>query len=143
MNCSGLSEAQKNRIERAINEVPFGKLLGIRLDSVAPGVATMTLPIRDDLRQNNQVVHGGAVAALVDSTAAFAVIPLLKEDETTTTVDLTISYLRPLVNGEAKATAKVLREGSRIINISAEILDDEGNLAATALMTFIKLRKFS
>ena len=143
MNCSGLSEAQQNRIERSINEVPFGTLLGIRLDSVAPGVATMTLPIRDDLRQNNRVVHGGAIAALIDSTAAFAVIPLLKEDETTTTVDLTISYLRPLVDGEAKATAKVLREGSRIINISAEIVDDEGNLAATALMTFIKLRKFS
>ena len=143
MNCLGLSEAQRQRIERSINEVPFGTLLGIRLDSVAPGVATMTLPIRDDLRQNNRVVHGGAVAALVDSTAAFAVIPLLKEDETTTTVDLTISYLRPLVSGEAKATAKVLREGSRIINISGEILDDEGNLAATALITFIKLRKFS
>jgi uncharacterized protein (TIGR00369 family) len=143
MICSGLSEAQQRRVETAINEVPFGNLLGIRLDSVAPGLATMTLPVRDELRQNNRVVHGGAIAALVDSTAAFAVIPLLKENETTTTVDLTISYLRPLVKGEAKATARVLREGSRIINISAEILDDEGNLAATALTTFIKLQKFS
>lgn len=143
MNFQGLSEAQQKRIETAINEVPFGNLLGIRLDAVAPGQATMTLPVCDELRQNNLVVHGGALAALIDSTAAFAVIPLLKDDETTTTVDLTVSYLRPIVKGEAKATARVLRAGSRIINISAEIVDDEGNLAATALTTFIKLRKFS
>ena len=143
MKISGLSEAQQERIERSIKEVPFGNLLGIRLDSVEPGTATMSLPVRDELKQNNRVVHGGAIAALVDSAAAFAVIPLLKEDETTTTVDLTISYLRPIVSGEAKATARVLRAGSRIINISAEIVDQEGNLAATALTTFIRLQKFS
>ena len=143
MKISGLTEAQQKRIERSIKEVPFGSLLGIRLDSVEPGIATMSLPVRDELRQNNRVVHGGALAALVDSAAAFAVIPLLKDDETTTTVDLTISYLRPIVTGEARATARVLRAGSRIINISAEIVDYEGNLAATALTTFIRLQKFS
>jgi acyl-CoA thioesterase len=143
MKISGLTEAQQKRIERSIKEVPFGSLLGIRLDSVEPGIATMSLPVRDELRQNNRVVHGGALAALVDSAAAFAVIPLLKDDETTTTVDLTISYLRPIVTGEAKATARVLRAGSRIINISAEIVDHEGTLAATALTTFIRLQKFS
>ena len=87
--------------------------MGIKLEAAEPGQASMSLAVRDELRQNNGVVHGRAMAALIDSAAAFAVIPLLDEDETATTVDLTISYLRPLTKGVASASAKVLRGGSR------------------------------
>jgi acyl-coenzyme A thioesterase PaaI-like protein len=41
----------------------------------------------------------------------------------------------------AKASEKVLREGSRIIAISVEVMDDAGNLAATGLTTYLRLAK--
>ena len=91
MNFSGFSESQQKRIEIAVQNLAFGQLLGIKLEAAEPGLASMSLAVRDELRQNNGVVHGGAIAALIDSAAAFAVIPLLDEDETATTVDLTIS----------------------------------------------------
>jgi len=141
MNVSGLSERQRERIEQSIRNVPFGDLVGLQLDAVEPGLATMALTIRDELLQNNGVVHGGAIATLIDSAAAFAIIPLLRDDETTTTVDLTISYIRPLRSGVAHASARVLREGSRIIVLSAEVLDESGNLAATGLTTSLRLSK--
>jgi uncharacterized protein (TIGR00369 family) len=141
MNYQGLSEVQQRRIEAAVQDLPFGALLGIQLDEVRPGLASMSLNVRDELRQNNSVVHGGAIAALIDSAAAFAVIPLLNDDETATTVDLTISYLRPLVSGTVRATARVLRGGSRIVVLSAEVLDEAGNLAATGLTTYLRLTK--
>ena len=75
MNTSKLSERQARRIEAALENVPFARLVGIRLDEVEPGLATMSVQIRDDLKQNNEVVHGGAIATLIDSAAAFAVIP--------------------------------------------------------------------
>src|SRR5262249_17706467 len=126
-------------IEKCVRNVPFGDLVGLRLDAVEPGLATMSFQVRDELLQNNGVVHGGAIATLIDSTAAFAIIPLLEEEETTTTVDLTISYVRPLRKGMAQATAKVLRKGSRVIVLTAEVLDEAGNLAATALTTYLRL----
>jgi uncharacterized protein (TIGR00369 family) len=141
MKFQGLSEPQQRRVEAAKQNVPFASLVGIEIDSVGPGVASMTLEVRDDLRQNNGVVHGGAIATLIDSVAAFAVIPLLADDETATTVDLTITYIRPLISGTATASARVLREGSRIIAISAEVLDDSGKLAATGLTTYLRLAK--
>ena len=141
MKFSGLSDGQQKRIEAAIGNLHFGKLVGIELESAEPGSATMTLPIREELLQNNQVVHGGAIASLIDSAAAFAVIPLLKEGETATTVDLTISYVRPLAKGMAKATARILREGSRIVVMSVDVYDDAGNLAATGLTTYLRLSK--
>ena len=141
MKLEGLSESQRKRIEAALQNVPFASLVGIKLESAGPGVASMTLEVRDELRQNNGVVHGGAIATLIDSVTAFAVIPLLADDETATTVDLTISYIRPLLSGTATATAQVLREGSRIIALSAEVLDDSGQLAATGLTTYLRLAK--
>ena len=97
------------------------------------------LPIREELKQNNAIVHGGAIASLIDSAMAFAIIPLLTENERTTTVDLTIHYLRPLVEGVAKASARVVRAGRRIVVVSAEVLDDQERLAATAMSTYARL----
>ncbi|HEX6046824.1 MAG TPA: PaaI family thioesterase [Pyrinomonadaceae bacterium] len=136
---SELTEAQRRRVERALDTVPFAQLLGIRLESVVSGYAVLALPIREELKQNNAIVHGGAIASLIDSAMAFAIIPLLAEHERMTTVDLTIHYLRPLVEGDAKASARVVRAGRRVIVVSAEVLDHEERLAATAVSTYLRL----
>jgi acyl-CoA thioesterase len=127
------------RIERAIDAVPYARLLGIQLEKVAPGEATLTLAIRPELRQNHGVVHGGALASLIDTATAFAILTLLEPEERVTTVDLSISYLRPGFEGQMRATARVLREGRRLLATSAEVKDDAGALLATALSTYIKL----
>jgi len=139
MSTSKLTDSERKRIEDALSTVPFAKLLGIKLDSVEPGDATLSLQIRDDFKQNAGVVHGGVIASLIDSATAFAIIPLLNHDERTTTVDLTISYLRPLTAGSMVARGKVLRAGTRLIVVSAELFDDGRNLAATALRTYVRL----
>jgi acyl-CoA thioesterase len=127
------------RIERAIEAVPYARLLGIELEKVALGEATLTLAIRPELSQNHGVVHGGAIASLIDTATAFAILTLLERDERVTTVDLTISYLRPALEGQLRATARVLRQGRRLLTVSAEVTDTSGTLLATALSTYIKL----
>lgn len=139
MTVPELTEAQRQRIERALDAVPFGKLLGLKLESVVPGEAVLSLAIREELKQNHGVVHGGAIASLIDSAMAFAIIPLLAENERTTTVDLTIHYLRALTTGVAKSKARVVRAGRRVIVVSAEVFDDKGDLAATAVSTYLRM----
>jgi uncharacterized protein (TIGR00369 family) len=122
-----------------LDQVPFAKLLGMETESIEPGHAVLTMKIRDDLKRNGGIAHGGAVAALIDSAMAFAIVPLLSENERTTTVDLTIHYLRPLSEGSARASARVVRAGKRVITVSAELFNSEGKLAATALSTYLRL----
>jgi len=136
-----LTETQRNRVEAALSAVPFARLLGIQVDSIEAGRAALSLQIRDEFKQNNGVVHGGVIAALIDSATASAILTLLEPAERTTTVDLTISYLRPLVSGAVVATARVVREGRRLIVASADLTDSAGNLAATALSTYIRLSR--
>ena len=122
-----------------LEHVPFARLLGIEVESVEPGHAVLTMPIRDDLKQNHGIAHGGSIAAVIDSAMAIAIMPLLGENEKTTTVDLTIHYMRPLTGGTARASARVVRAGRRIITVSAELFDEHGKLAATALSTYLRL----
>jgi uncharacterized protein (TIGR00369 family) len=139
MNTGKLDSAHVERLSQALDSVPFAKFLGIELDEIDAGVATLSFEIKPELKQNHGVVHGGAIASLIDSATAFAIISLLPTDEHATTVDLTISYLRPLTAGRAKAVARVIRSGKRLIVVSAELFDDRGTLAATALSTYIKI----
>ena len=139
MNDEKLTASQLERVHEALATVPFAKLLGIELEDVAPGTATLGFEIRNDLKQNNGVVHGGAIASLIDTATAFAIISLLPPDERATTVDLTISYLRPVTHGKLTCTATVRRAGKRLLVVSADTLDSGGKLIATALSTYIKL----
>ncbi|HSE20587.1 MAG TPA: PaaI family thioesterase [Pyrinomonadaceae bacterium] len=136
-----LTDQQQQRIKRGLERMPFGRLLGIQLESAERGMATMSFEVNDSLKQNNGVLHGGAIASLIDTATAFAIIPLLKDGETASTIELSISYLRPLITGKVTCSALVRREGKRIIALSAEVLDSEGNLAATSLSTYMRLSK--
>jgi uncharacterized protein (TIGR00369 family) len=139
MKEANLTPAQIKRAYKALSDVPYAGLLGIELENLASGSATLGIRVRKKLTQNNRVVHGGAIASLIDSATAFAIITLLAPGEKVTTVDLTISYLRPVTSGRLVCTAKVLRAGRRLLVVSAEVSDGRQKLVATALSTYIRL----
>lgn len=134
-----VSAAQLKRLEKALDSVPYAKLLGLELESVGSGTATLALNVRAELTQNQGIVHGGAVASLIDTATAFAILTVLAPKERVTTVDLTISYVRPVSSGRFRAVAKVVRAGRRLFVVSAEVFDEDGTLASTALSTYIKV----
>jgi uncharacterized protein (TIGR00369 family) len=122
-----------------LDHVPFARLLGIEVDSVEPGHAVLSMKLRDDLMRNNDIAHGGAIATLIDSAMAIAIMALLEENERTVTVDLTIHYLRPISEGTARASARVVRAGRRVITVAAELFDHNEKLSATAISTYLRM----
>lgn len=122
-----------------LDHVPFARLLGIEVDSVEPGHAVLSMKLRDDLMRNNGIAHGGAIATLIDSAMAIAIMALLTENERTVTVDLTIHYLRPISEGTVRASARVVRAGRRVITVSAELFDQNEKLSATAISTYLRM----
>ena len=140
MNENKLNEARVARIHEAFASVPYAKFLGLELGEMKPGEASVHLEVRDELRQNRGVVHGGAVASLIDTASAFAVVTQLEPNERVTTTDLTIHYLRPVTAGRLTATARTVRTGRRLFVLSVEVMDNQQKLIATAVTTYIKLQ---
>ena len=134
-----ITEEQKKRAAEAIKNVPFARLLGFELVDLSAKTAKIKLEMRDELRQPYGVLHGGATASLIDTAMAFAVRTCVPEDIQTTTIDLTVHYLRPHSEGEVICTAKVERAGKRILTVSAEVHNEQEKLIATALSTYTKI----
>lgn len=134
-----LTDEEKKRFQDNFRQVPFAHFLGLEMGEIERGAATFHLTVREELKQNKGVLHGGVTASLIDTVAAFAAITLLEPEESTTTIDLTIHYLRPLTSGRATAHARVLRAGRRVLTISVEVLNDKEALVATALTSYLRL----
>jgi len=48
------------------------KLLGMHVDAVGPGTATITMTVRDDMLNGHDICHGGLITTLADSAFAYA-----------------------------------------------------------------------
>ena len=46
--------------------------LGMQVQAVGPGTATVSMPVREDMLNGHDLCHGGLVATLADSAFAFA-----------------------------------------------------------------------
>jgi len=139
MSETALDEKRLAQIREAFSLVPYAYFLGLELGEVKSGEATIHLKVRNELKQNQGVVHGGALASLIDTASAFAVATRLEPGERVTTTDLTIHYLRPITEGEMRASARVMRAGRRLFVISVDVCNDNQALLATAVTGYIKL----
>ena len=135
------TDAEDSRLQRARNafaSVAYAKFLGLELCELKSGDVTVCLDARDDVKQNHGVVHGGAIASLIDTASAFVILTAIDENERVTTTDLTIHYLRPVTAGRMLARARIVRGGRRRFVVNVEV-ENEGALAATAVTGYVRI----
>lgn len=141
MSTPALTTEERARILHVFAEVPFVQLLGFELEEFERGSALVAARARPEFLQNRGILHGGFTASLIDSATAFAIIGHLSEGESTSTVDLNIHYLRPVLDGRVIASARVVRAGRTIITALAEVTNAEGQVCALATTTYIRLAR--
>lgn len=140
MNEQTLDSQKLARAQTAFASVPYARFLGLQLGEFRDGQVSIHLEVRDELKQNQGVVHGGAIASLIDTASAFAVLTRIEITERVTTTDLTIHYLRPVTSGRMTAIARIVRGGRRLFVLSVEVTNDANQLVATAVTTYIKIQ---
>ena len=107
---------------------PFSALLGAEVVSFGDGVAELRLPIRDELRQQHGLVHGGVLDYLVDNAVTFAAGSVLGAD--IVTASLAVDYLRPARDGELRARAWVVHRSRSQAVVRCDVACD-GDLCVT------------
>ncbi len=132
--------------------IPFNHVLGLRIDTLAPGGVTGHLAMRPELigHYAHQRLHGGVISATLDAMAGLAVMAAigarhmaegpaerLRRFGKLGTIDLRVDYLRPAVGDRFVLRAEVLRLGSRVATIRMEFADTAGKLLATGSSAYI------
>ena len=116
---------------------PCTETVGMRLTHVdqARMTARYAFEARQDFANPTGAIQGGFLAAMLDEAMSTTVIIVSNVTMNAPTLEMKVSFLRPLFVGAATAEARVLKWGKSTCFIEAELFDPEGQLVAKASAT--------
>jgi uncharacterized protein (TIGR00369 family) len=116
----------------------FTHAAGVRVVTVQPGFAELSLPRRPDLLQFFGHFHGGVITALADQAAGIAVTSGLPKGRIGVTVEIKVNFLSPGDGHELIARAKTLKTSGSIGVATVEVFtrdDTSERLCAFCIAT--------
>lgn len=129
-------------LKEIIENDPFLKMLGIRVEKIQVGSCKLVLNYRDDLTRFGNILNGGVTATLADAAGGCAALSS-KLGKNEVTVDLEISYLRTISNGPIIAESSIIKGGENLAFTLTNIYDGNGTLCAIAKGTYFYLNEFN
>ncbi|MDE2362439.1 MAG: PaaI family thioesterase [Hyphomicrobiales bacterium] len=99
------------------------------------GVSRSRFHAPPEFANRHGTVHGGFLAAMLDSAAGLAVLDLLPQDMTMVTARLDVEYLKPAPLGTLEAQARVIARDERNVHIEAELATPDRVIVARARAT--------
>jgi uncharacterized protein (TIGR00369 family) len=120
-------------IQQFIPNSPLVGLLGIELVGIEDGRAELRLPFKSELATMDDIVHGGAIAGLID-TAGMA--DSWSDDSEPgsldgSTVTLNVNYVSAARGKDLTAVAVVSKRGRSIVFSDVRVTEPDGRLVAT------------
>ena len=119
---------------------PIAQLIGFRLTAIASGQVTVEFEAGPQHANPMGTLHGGVLCDIADAAMGLAYASLLQDDESFTTLELKINFLKPIWLAKLLAVGKVVRMGRTIGLVECDVLDDQGALVARASSTCMTLR---
>lgn len=131
----------------AADEIAYWRTLGITVEAAEVGKVRLRLTMRDALgTRRPDVMHGGAIASLIDAAAGAATSTLRRPDDDTwngqATTDLNATFLNA-ATGDVIAEGSVLRSSRAFSFVSIEVRDaaDANRLIAVGRATYTIIRQ--
>jgi len=134
------------------HQMPFDRLLGIRVETLTVAEVVVRIDMRQELIGNfvRNILHGGVISSVLDLTGGLiASVELVKHLEGSSfedigrrltrigTIDLRVDYLRAGQGEYFKATGTVLRRGNKVAVVRTELMNDLELLIAAGTGTYL------
>ena len=150
-----MEEAHRKAIEQKlarsfVEQVPFHRTLGLTEESFDFENGTIKLSTTDELVGNPifKILHGGAIAALLDIEGAFLIaLDVVRNRRTSIqkgdqlgkggTIDMRIDYIMPGKGSEFTASGAIVRLGNKVAVIRSELHNERGELIAMGTATYL------
>jgi uncharacterized protein (TIGR00369 family) len=119
---------------------PVAELLGVELVEAGGGECTMRMEAGEQHSNPMGTIHGGILCDIADAAMGMGFFSTLEEGESFTTLELKISYLRPVWTGTLLAHGKVVSRGKTVGLTECRVVDERERLIAHATSTVMALR---
>ncbi|CAM3838137.1 hydroxyphenylacetyl-CoA thioesterase PaaI [Bordetella bronchialis] len=128
-----MNDMHPDALARAVGETMYAadtasQALGMRVEDIGPGRATLTMPVRADMLNGHRTCHGGLIFSLADSAFAFA---CNSRNVSTVASGCTIDFLAPARQGDVlTATAAERSLAGRTGVYDVTVSNQEGQTVA-------------
>ncbi len=130
----------ESRVRDSFASQALNRTIGASLGRVSPGEVEIEVPFREELGQQHGFIHGGIVAAIVDSACGYSALSLTASNAEVLTVEFKINFLAPAQGDRLIARGRVIRPGRTVNVCHGDVFAaDKGKetLVATMLATII------
>lgn len=119
---------------------PAAELVGFEVSAVGEGEAVVTFTAGAEHANPLGSLHGGILSDVGDMAMGYAYASTLNPDESFTTLELKINYLRPVWDASLTATGRVVSGGKTVGLVECDIHDSDDRLIARLSSTCLTLR---
>jgi len=113
----------------AVTLLPYADFLGIEAVGEQDGAPLLRMPFAAGLGGAPGILHGGAIAGLLEIAAIAAIDATLEDGGEARAifkpVTVTVDFMRPGAHVDTFACARLARRGGRIANIEASAWQDD------------------
>ncbi len=114
--------------------------IGASLLEVAPGQVEIGLPFDRRLTQQDEFIHAGVSATILDSACGYAAFSLMPAEARVLTIEFKINLLAPAAGDRFRALGKVRKPGRSVFVAEGELFaesDGSSKLVATMVATLM------
>jgi uncharacterized protein (TIGR00369 family) len=126
------------QIQASLEKSSFIAFLGLRVVSVdaEKQEITMRAPMRPEFERGagSKQWHGGPIAAVIDTVGDYALAMMIGRG--LPTINFRVDYLRPAIDTDLIAVARVRRNGRSVGVADVDVMDVKGNLLAIGRATY-------
>lgn len=119
---------------------PIAQLIGFKLVAAKHGEAVVEFEACNKHANPMGTLHGGVLCDVADAAMGIAFASTLADDESFTTLELKINFLRPVWNEKLRAVGKVVSRGKTVGLTECDITNSAGALVARSTSTCMVLK---
>lgn len=113
----------------------FPTKLGLSVEELRTDYTRMLMPFDPTHLQPAGVVHGGAIASLIDSVVVPSIAGAYPDGARMATIEMHVQYLGALT-GDAVAEGWIVRRGRSVVFTRAEVFDESHQMVASGTATY-------
>ena len=119
---------------------PVARLIGFKLAAIQAGESVVEFEATEAHTNPMGTLHGGVLCDIADAAMGLAYAAALDEDESFTTLELKINYLKTIRKARLRAVGRVVKMGRTVGLVECDVTDEEGALVARATSTCLRLK---
>lgn len=132
----------REKVSASFNAQSTMHTLGMSLARVEPGEVDIDFAHAPHICQQHGFIHGGVMAAALDTACGFAALSLMPAGSGVLTVEFKMNCLSPGKGERFRAQGRVRKAGRTITLVEADLFGETGGqqrLVATMTATMIRL----